>query len=88
MMAELVDIQVRALESIIKNTRVKQIIVDGGFVKNDVFLKMLVSRLPGLPVYASKAPAGSALGAAIALMPAWWSQKSLKKNYKLKRIYC
>lgn len=87
LMAELVDIQIRAVENIIKNSRIKRIIIDGGFIKNKVFLKMIASRLPGLPIYASKAAAGSAIGAAIALMPDHWSKKTLKKNYKLKRIY-
>lgn len=87
LMKELVDIQISVLESILKNTRIKQIIIDGGFINNDVFLKMIAARIPGLPVFASKAPAGSALGAAIALMPGSWSKKSLKKIYELKRIY-
>lgn len=86
LMAELVDLQIRALEHIIKNARIKSIIIDGGFIKNEVFLKMLVARIPGLPIYSSKTPAGSALGAAIALMPECWSKKYFRKNYKLQRV--
>jgi glycerol kinase len=46
---------------------VKNIFVDGGFGKNDVFMNLLASSFPHMKVYAADIPRASSLGAALIL---------------------
>lgn len=86
LMAELTEIQLSSVKSILKGTGIKKIIVDGGFIQNQLYLKMLARRLGDIRLYSSRGTAGSALGAGIALKPEWWSGKLFKSNFRLKRI--
>lgn len=61
----LVALQKASLELVIGKTGVKHIIIDGGFVNNELFIKMLQHQLPGYELSVSSQPLGSALGAAM-----------------------
>ena len=52
---------------VLAQTPVKNIFVDGGFAKNDVYMNLLAAAFPYLKVYAADIPQASALGAAIAI---------------------
>jgi sugar (pentulose or hexulose) kinase len=86
LMGELVERQLISIKSILKNAPIKKIIIDGGFAKNNLYLKMLAGKCKPMVIYANRTPAGSALGAGIALKPEWWSGKWMKSNLKLKKI--
>ena len=86
LMGELVEKQLMSIKSILKNAPIRKIIIDGGFAKNNLYLKMLAARCKPMVIYANRTPAASALGAGIALKPEWRSGKWMKSNFKLKKI--
>ncbi|MBK8501251.1 MAG: carbohydrate kinase [Saprospiraceae bacterium] len=86
LMVELVDIQVRSIKSIIKKTDIRKMFIEGEFVHNLLYSKMIARQFDGFRIYTSEAPAGAAFGAAIALAPEWWSKKHFKNYYQLKRV--
>jgi hypothetical protein len=65
-MLPLVDLQIKKLDLVLRQTTPKQIFIDGGFARNAVFMGLLASRLEGYVVHASSLPQASALGAAMA----------------------
>jgi sugar (pentulose or hexulose) kinase len=86
LVVELVDAQIRSIRSIIKKTDVHKIIIEGEFVHNELFLKMIARQFDRIRIYASHAIAGPAFGAAIALLPQRWSKKHFKRHYRLERV--
>lgn len=62
---ELIQIQGQQIHRAIGRTPISKLYLDGGFVNNDVFTRMLASALRDLPLVISRAPLGSALGAAL-----------------------
>lgn len=64
----LVNKQVHAL-NLVLTPSVRQLLVDGGFSQNKVFMNVLAARLPGLTVYGASVPHASAVGAALAVNP-------------------
>ena len=63
----LVALQKASLELAIGDSSIKDIIIDGGFVHNELFIKMLQFQLPGYELSVSSQPLGSALGAAMVI---------------------
>lgn len=63
----------------ILNAGVKKLFVDGGFSKNEIYMKLLASSFPQLEVYATSMAQASALGAALAIHDAW-NQKPIRKD--------
>ena len=63
----LVALQKKSLELVLGKTPVNRIIIDGGFVKNELFLGMLQHKLPEYELSVSSQPLGSALGAAMVI---------------------
>ncbi|WNJ19020.1 FGGY family carbohydrate kinase [Pontibacter sp. G13] len=61
---ELTDLQVRSVRSAQGATKIRHIFVDGGFVDNDLYLKLLALKMPDMTITAIRSPLGSALGAA------------------------
>ncbi len=67
LMHELVQLQVQSLQLAKGDTEVQKIYVDGGFVDSSIFIKLLEIHLPDFEVIPTKAPLGSAIGAAMAV---------------------
>ncbi len=63
LMFELVKAQEESLIIAKGDSNINRIYVDGGFIDNDIFLKILASQLSQFEIYASSMPNGSALGA-------------------------
>lgn len=74
MMNELVNRQVQSMEQVLDKGVVKQIYVDGGFSRNEVFLNLLSKALPGLKIMAANIPQATSLGAALVLHHKWNSK--------------
>jgi sugar (pentulose or hexulose) kinase len=65
---ELVREQIDSLMLAKGATEIKRVYVDGGFVDNEVFLRILAIQLPQFEVFSSEVPDGSALGALLTLI--------------------
>jgi sugar (pentulose or hexulose) kinase len=67
LMMELVELQVRSTEHALGNTRVSTVCVDGGFARNDIFMKFLAINFKDLRVVPTNFTSGAALGAAMVI---------------------
>ncbi len=67
LMLDIIAQQVFSTKLVLNNTPVKKIFVDGGFGKNDVYMRLLAAAFPGIQVCAASIPQASALGAALVL---------------------
>lgn len=86
LMIELVALQAQSIKvAIANNTTIKRLFVDGGFVDNDVYLKLLSNLLKEMKLKSANSSLGSALGAAIAISDSKLNSKFLKENYSLKK---
>ncbi len=81
---ELVDLQVKAIQSAMGDVKYTEIFIDGGFVNNKVFLKMLAKNLKPVKLYTTKKPIGSALGAALIMNAGNIKSTFIKKQFGLK----
>ncbi len=68
--SQLVEKQALAIKLVLTPT-VRQIFVDGGFSKNEIFMTLLAQAFPDREVFAAEVPQASALGAAVAIHEAW-----------------
>ena len=82
---ELTEVQERSLRLAIGQSVIEKIYIDGGFAENDVFVTMLALRLPEFKVRTTRAPVGSALGAAMVLSDQTLTRKFLKKRYAMEK---
>jgi len=82
---ELVDLQLNALNLAIGKNKPKKLFIDGGFVANDLFVKMLVIKLPKMKIISAESAMGSSIGAAIVLSNKKMSGKFLKKHFYTKK---
>ncbi|MHA8080843.1 carbohydrate kinase [Aquirufa regiilacus] len=64
-MVDLVGQQIFSLKLLLKDAPVKQLLVDGGFSKNEWYMLLLAHAFPELEVYAAEVAQASALGAAL-----------------------
>jgi hypothetical protein len=64
-MVDLVGQQIFSLKLLLKDAPVKQLLVDGGFSKNEWYMRLLAHTFPELEVYAAEVAQASALGAAL-----------------------
>ena len=64
-MVDLVGQQICSLNLLLKDAPVKQLLVDGGFSKNEWYMRLLARAFPSLDVYAAEVAQASALGAAL-----------------------
>jgi sugar (pentulose or hexulose) kinase len=64
-MVDLVGQQLHSLDLLLKDAPVKQLLVDGGFSKNEWYMRLLADALPKVEVYAAEVAQASALGAAL-----------------------
>ena len=65
LMNELLDIQIASLRLAIGGSYIENILVDGGFSNNEVFVEILTAKLPEYQVETRQMKNGSALGAAL-----------------------
>ncbi len=64
-MVDLVGQQIFSLNLLLKDAPVKQLLVDGGFSKNEWYMRLLARAFPKVEVYAAEVAQASALGAAL-----------------------
>jgi len=69
------------------NTRIKKIYLEGGFIDNDIFVKLMGHHFRDYKVITTKSPLGSALGAAMVISKKGLNKKFLKENYQLQKLY-
>jgi sugar (pentulose or hexulose) kinase len=78
--------QLQSTQLVLNGTAVKQIFVDGGFSKNDIYMYLLAKAFPASEVYAASVPQASALGAAMAIHK-HWNQKPIPPGIiELKKV--
>lgn len=82
----LVDKQIQAIRLAKGNTIVKKIFVDGGFSKNQVYMKLLAGAFDDCEIYAATVAQASALGAALAIREAWNSHPLPKDLVELRQF--
>lgn len=71
LIADFVQQQEFALKLVIPAKKPSRIFVDGGFAKNDLFMKMLALAFPEMDIYAASVSQATALGAALAIHTSW-----------------
>lgn len=74
LMNEIVSEQVNSTKLILESNKVKKIFVDGGFSKNEQYMKGLVKAYPHIQIYAANIAQASSIGAALALHDTWNKQ--------------
>ena len=78
--------QLLSTELVIHNAPVKQLFVDGGFGKNEIFMNLLAKAFPEMKVYAASVAQATALGAALAIHEDWNTQNLPANLIDLKRF--
>lgn len=86
LMADLVALQKRSSDLVLKGAPVKKLFVDGGFGKSRIFMKMLAAAYPETEVWTSEIPQASALGAALVLHDHWNTRPVPEDLIKLKQF--
>lgn len=86
LMADLVALQKRSSDLVLKGAPVNKLFVDGGFGKSRIFMKMLSVAYPETEVWTSEVPQASALGAALVLHGHWNSRPVPEDLIKLKQF--
>ena len=71
LMMNIVERQVTSTSTILNDTEVKRIFVDGGFSKNSVYMNLLAQAFPSLEVFAASMAQATAIGAALAIHKHW-----------------
>ncbi|MEA5137783.1 FGGY-family carbohydrate kinase [Arcicella rigui] len=81
---DIVSQQLIATELVLNNSPVKKLFVDGGFGKNEIFMKLLAAAFPTLEVYAASVAQATSLGAALAIHKHWNSQPLVENLIELR----
>ncbi len=84
LMIELVNEQIFFAKRAIQSTKIKKIYIDGGFADNDLFIKLLLIHFRTYKIQTTKAPLGSALGAAMVVNNKKIKADFLEKQYAMK----
>jgi sugar (pentulose or hexulose) kinase len=71
LVTDIINRQAIVTQMIMNNSSVKNIYVEGGFCKNNIYMQLLSDAFPGMDVYASSMIQGTALGAALAIHDEW-----------------
>lgn len=83
LMYALVQLQMISLRLAVGDAAVRVVYVDGGFVRNAVFMQMLAQLLPQYEVRANATANGTAVGAALAVTPQTLAYGSLEAFYEV-----
>jgi sugar (pentulose or hexulose) kinase len=82
---DLVNQQIASTKLVLEDDSVTKLFVDGGFGKNEIYMKLLAKAFPKMEVYASSVAQATALGAALAIHEDW-NTKGISQNLiELKR---
>ncbi|MDG2386959.1 MAG: hypothetical protein P8M02_06050 [Flavobacteriaceae bacterium] len=85
-MKTLLQIQFTSLAFILRGVKIERIYLDGGFQKNQIFIKHLARSFADLEVYCNDFSLGAALGAALSVHPTNFDEKNLHAIYGMERI--
>ncbi len=78
-MRQLIGRQLHSTRLALGKTPVRHIFVDGGFSKNELYMKLLAQSFPKIKVYAAEVAQATALGAALSVHTAW-NEKPVPQN--------
>jgi len=78
--------QVISTRLAIGHSTVRRIFVDGGFSKNDLYMKLLAAAFPNMEVYAAEIAQATALGAALAIHAVWNTMSFPQNLIALRKI--
>ena len=84
LIVDIISLQVRSTNLILKGTTVKRIFVDGGFSKNPIYMYLMAESFPALEVYAASVAQATALGAALVFHQHWNSKELPSDSIDLK----
>ena len=84
LLLDLASIQVDSLKLAEGDKKIPQIIITGGFAKNQFFCRLLAAMLPGKNVYTASVPEASSLGAALVINQHVLTKENLKNRLGLK----
>jgi sugar (pentulose or hexulose) kinase len=85
LMLDLASLQYQTTQMVLQGTNVKDIYVDGGFGKNEIFMNLLADLFPDIKVWAASVAQATAVGTALAIHKSW-NNKALPNNLiQLKR---
>lgn len=76
---DIVQQQVASTSLVLRGTNVNRIFVDGGFGKNPIYMHLMAAAFPDMEIFAASMAQATALGAALAIHPAW-SKKPLPSD--------
>jgi glycerol kinase len=88
LLLQLVKQQYRSTNLVLQNSNVKQIFVDGGFSKNNIYMNLLAAHFPDKKVYAASMAQGTALGAALAIHHTWQQAPLPAQTVNLRLYKC
>ncbi len=71
LMDQLIAEQVKSTNLVLAGSEVKKIFVDGGFSKNELYMKGLMKAYPAMEVYAAHVAQATSLGAALNMHAKW-----------------
>lgn len=71
LLLDIMEKQVASTQLVLQDTDVKRIFVDGGFGKNQVYMRLLAEAFPDIEVFAASIPQATAIGAAMAIHEHW-----------------
>ncbi len=86
LIADIISQQMFSTGLVLKNSKVKNIYVDGGFSKNEIYMNLLSNIFPFQNIYAAEVAQASALGAALILHDKWNKNPISTNIIKTKKI--
>jgi L-fuculokinase len=84
--ADIIGSQVVASGLVIRGSEIKKIYVDGGFSKNEIYMRLLAKAFPTMELYSASLAQGSALGAALAIHNKW-NREPVRQNVIVLKYY-
>ena len=74
LICDLIAQQVDSTNLVVNDGNLKNIFVDGGFSKNEIYMNLLARAFPQIKVHAASIPQASALGSALVIHDSWNGQ--------------
>lgn len=71
LITDIIAQQIRSVNLLMNDQTIKKLFVDGGFSKNQIYMRLLADAFPEMEVFSSSLPQASALGAALAIHKHW-----------------
>jgi len=87
LIADIMDQQVASTRLVINDNSPRNIFVDGGFSKNEIYMNLLARAFPGIQVSAATIPQSTGLGAALAIHQHWNNQPVPAHLIKVKNYH-